>query len=51
MLIEGDIETRKSLERTLLASSATDAKRIFRLLRSLRRRIKDGNALAARDTS
>jgi hypothetical protein len=51
MIMEGDIETRKSLERVLLASSVTDARRIFRLVRAVRRRVKNGNKLASQETA
>jgi hypothetical protein len=51
MVIEGDIETRKSLERTLLASSMTDARRIFRLVRTIRHRRKSSNKLAPQELS
>ena len=40
MVIEGDIETRKSLERNLLLSNMSDVRRIFRLLRVVRQRRK-----------
>ena len=40
MIMEADIETRRSLERILLASSVTDARRILRLVSRLRRRRK-----------
>jgi hypothetical protein len=49
MVIEGDIETRKSLERDLLASSVTDARRILRLVRGLRRNRKNGNKVAVEE--
>jgi hypothetical protein len=49
MVIEGDIETRKSLERNLLASNMSDARRIFGLIRTLRRRRKNGSPLAPQE--
>jgi hypothetical protein len=48
MIMEGDIETRKNLERILLASSITDARRILRIVRGVRRRRRDRQKQAGR---
>jgi hypothetical protein len=52
MVIEGDIETRKSLERNLLASNMSDARRILRLFRTIRHSRKSrNNKLAPQELS